>query len=336
MSARSPIDTVLERANWMAGVVVAIIAYLAFAYTANWWPFLKDAQKTPEVGLTSPTSPTPTLTLKTVSVTPTANFAPKPTDTPRPTAIPTLGIGSSKISPIDGATMVYVPAGEFLMGSTDADKQALDNEKPQHRVYLDAFWIDKFEVKNTLYEKCVTAGKCQLPNRTSSYARNSYYGNSEYDNYPVIYVSLNDATTYCTWASRKLPTEAQWEKAARWVDERIYPWGDTFNKSWFNANDPAKGDTKAVGMYSNDASLYGVMDMAGNVSEWVADWYDAKYYSVPQAFNSWRNPQGPISGEYRVARGGSWLGGLNEVRVTYRRYYAPNYWLNNVGFRCVE
>lgn len=136
MNTRSRIDTVLERANWIAGVVVAIIAYLAFAYAANWWPFLKDAQKIQETGLTMPNSPTPSLT-------------PKPSETPRATATPTLGIGSSKISPIDGAIMMYVPAGEFLMGSND-----YDSEKPPHPVYLDAFWVDKFEVTNAYKKMC--------------------------------------------------------------------------------------------------------------------------------------------------------------------------------------
>ncbi len=265
----------------------------------------------------------------TVTLSPTATFT-KPTDTVRPTATSAFGIGSTKISPIDGATMVYVPAGEFTMGSNDGD----DDEKPPHTVYLDAFWIDKFEVTNALYKKCVDAGKCIPPSERKSYTRSSYYGNSQFDNYPVIYVSWDDANKYCTWAGKKLPTEAQWEKAARGTDGRIYPWGNTFDVAKVNSSEsnPRPGDTTAVGSYPAGASPYGVMDMAGNVWEWVADWYDASYYNNSAS----RNPTGPTSGQYRVVRGGSWVISSNYVRAAYRSHDVPGIRNYIVGFRCAQ
>jgi formylglycine-generating enzyme required for sulfatase activity len=229
----------------------------------------------------------------------------------------------------DGARMVYVPEGEFEMGSNNGD----DDEKPVHRIFLDAFWIDVFEVTNALYKKCVDAGRCQPPGNSSSYTRSSYFGNSQFDNYPVIYVSWDDAHAYCTWAGKRLPTEAQWEKAARGTDGRIYPWGNTFDKNLLNSNEGGKGDTTAVGSYPGGASPYGALDMAGNVWEWVADWYDNGYYA-----NSPRqNPTGPSSGESRVLRGGSWNHFQNLARAAYRYDYGhPTNRYNDFGFRCAQ
>lgn len=275
-------------------------------------------------------SNTPTLTPKpTDTLRPTATTTPKPTDTPRPIAISTLGIGSTKISPIDGAAMMYVPAGDFTMGSNDGGS----DEKPVHTVYLDAFWIDKFEVTNALYKKCVDADKCLPPNNTSSYTRSSYYGNSQFNNYPVIYVSWDDANKYCTWTGKKLPTEAQWEKAARGTDGRIYPWGNAFDGAKLNSWDsnPRPGDTTAVGSYPSGASPYGAMDMAGNVWEWVADWYSSSYYT-----SSRNNPTGPSSGQYHVVRGGSWLNPSDTVRGAVRHLNTPDSRSSLLGFRCAE
>lgn len=368
MNQKSRLTTAAE----IAAILGTIITYLAFAYIIGWWPFPKDAQKTPEVGLIAPNSPTPTLipkiqtpttSMQTNAVVPTATFTPKPTDitrptststqkptdTPRPIATPTLVIGSSKISPIDGAVMMYVPAGEFLMGGGDADKEARDNEKPQRTVYLDAFWIDKYEVTNALYKKCVSAGKCQPPNPTKSYTRDAYYGNSQYDNYPVIYVSWDSANTFCSWANKKLPTEAQWEKVASWDDakkeKRIYPWGNAFDGTrvnfcdsncqfdWKDKNvNDGYADTSPVGNYASGASFYGVVDMAGNVWEWVADWYDANYYKNSPS----RNPTGASSGNVRVVRGGSWHFNADYVRAANRLIRYPGYLDGNLGFRCVE
>lgn len=265
--------------------------------------------------------------------------------TPVPnTPTPTLGMGSTQISPIDGAEMVYVPAGEFTMGSDDGDS----NEKPVHTVSLDTYWIDKYEVTNALYKKCVGKGNCARPAETKSYTRNSYYSNSQYDIYPVIYVSWNDARDYCAWAGKRLPTEAEWEKAARGADGQIYPWGDewdvrtTRRLNFSDKNNPTGpsdtfandgyGDTAPVGSYQNGASPYGALDMAGNVWEWVNDLYDSAYYSTSPR----ENPQGPSSGQSRVLRGGSFDYLPSSARAAYRGFNAPDYRSSSLGFRCAQ
>jgi formylglycine-generating enzyme required for sulfatase activity/tetratricopeptide (TPR) repeat protein len=234
----------------------------------------------------------------------------------------------------DNAWMVYVPNGEFPMGASSSDSQASDNEKPQHTVYLDSFWIDKYEVINALYKRCVDAGKCSAPSDRSSYTRSSYYGNSWFDNYPVIYVSWNDASTYCAWAGKRLPTEAEWEKAARGTDGRVYPWGNTFEGAKVNSSDsnPRPGDTIEVGKYPNGASPYGALDMAGNVWEWVADWYGDNYYSISPR----NNPKGPSSGPSRVLRGGSGYVNQSYVRASFRGINTPDYRYYSTGFRCAQ
>ncbi len=306
------------------------------------------------VGPFKPSSPTTSMVVETAAThKPTEASgpaeAPKPTTAPptfapttipptipqAPTVVPTStpGIGASKIS-ADGATMVYVPAGDFTMGSNDGNS----NEKPVHTVYLDGFWIDKFEVTNILYKKCVDAGKCQRPSETSSEKRSSYYGNATFDSYPVIFVSSIDASAFCAWANKRLPTEAQWEKAARGTDGRIYPWGNSLNKNLLNSIEGGLRDTTAVGSYPGGASPYGAMDMAGNVWEWVADWYAENYYSISPR----NNPQGPSLTQERIIRGGSWRGGFdtrgiyNYMRAAFRYNIDPGTKTDAIGFRCVE
>jgi len=275
---------------------------------------------------------TPSPTEWPVTESPTSIKLPTQTSTTTPTetpAEPSLDIGSTMIGR-DGMVLVYVPAGEFLMGSTDADTQASSDEKPQHTVYLDAFWIDQTEVTNAMYAKCVSAGICQEPVNKSSHTHSSYYGNPEFDNYPVIYVDWNRAKTYCEWAGRDLPTEAQWEKAARGIDGRTYPWGEGIDASRANY-DQNVGDTTLVGSYQSGKSSYGVFDMAGNVIEWVKDWYSRTYYqSSPVA-----NPPGPDTGKSRVLRGGSWDFTGYYMRSAYR--FGNDFWAAYyvyIGFRC--
>ncbi len=228
-------------------------------------------------------------------------------------------------------TLVCVPAGDFLMGSTDADGNAYGDEMPQHTVYLDAYWIDQTEVTNAQYAQCVAAGVCRRPDSERSWTRSSYYGSSQYADFPVIEVSWDDAVDYCTWAGRQLPSEAQWEKAARGTDGRIYPWGNqapnTNLLNYFNN----LGDTTAVGSYPDGASPYGALDMAGNVWEWTADWYDSDYYS---SRTTWRNPAGPSSGDNRVLRGGSWNDSARAGRAALRGRVTPGSRASNLGFRC--
>jgi len=220
-----------------------------------------------------------------------------------------------------------VPEGNFSMGSNNGDA----DEKPIHSVYLDAFYIDKFEVTNALYQACVNAGTCKAPIHADSFTRSSYYGNSLYDNYPVIYVDWNMANTYCTWREASLPTEAQWEKAARGTDERTYPWGRGVDCQKANYQGCVNG-TSEVGTYEGGKSFYGVYDMAGNVWEWVADWYSEAYYRSSPPFN----PLGIDLGRARVLRGGSWSRDPYNIRTSNRLNYAPTYTNFDAGFRCAS
>jgi len=234
----------------------------------------------------------------------------------------------TQVSEKDGMVMVYVPAGNFSMGSNNG----AEDEQPVHTITLDAYWIDRTEVTNGMYALCVQAGDCQPPPYSDSYTRSSYYGNSHYADYPVIYVDWNNAGAYCGWAGRRLPTEAEWEKAARGTDGRTYPWGyGSPNSSRLNYNENV-GDTTAVGKYPSGASPYGALDMAGNVWEWVADWYDAGYYEGSPA----SNPQGLPLGSNRVLRGGSLNNDEDGVRSAFRQWINPSVNVNSFGFRCVR
>ena len=281
-------------------------------------------------------TPTPT-NYPLISVSTSAPTRIVPTNTivqPVLTDIPTLGIGSTMISQEDGMVMVYVPAGEFSMGSANGEI----DEKPVHTVYLDAFWIDRTEVTNGMYAKCVQTGRCGPPMWSSSFTRENYYGDPEFDDYPVNNINWYNADLYCDWANRHLPTEAEWEKAAGWDETKnylyIYPWGNSINCSLANYSDEngsCVGDTVKVGSYLNGKSPYGALDMAGNVIEWIYDWYDENYYSISPS----TNPLGPDSGQYRVFRGGAWDHAWNGVRVSWRTPWDPSKNGYNIGFRCV-
>jgi formylglycine-generating enzyme required for sulfatase activity len=251
----------------------------------------------------------------------------------------TPGIGTTQVSAKDGMVLVYVPAGSFLMGSTDAeiaqsqikyDVSVFDNEKPQHTVYLDAYWIDRTLVTNAQYARCVQAGKCSPPQSTKSHTRDSYYDNAQYANYPVIYVTWDDAKYYCAWAGRRLPTEAEWEKAARGTDRRFYPWGNQAPNTSLTNFDMNVGDTTEVDKYPAGASPYGALDMAGNVWQWVADWYGENYYkNSPE-----RNPTGPGSGSSRVPRGGAFYFDASAERSAGRFGVESDLTGDDFGFRC--
>jgi formylglycine-generating enzyme required for sulfatase activity len=261
--------------------------------------------------------------------TPTPTPTLPPTSTPEPSATPLPPAGAMSFSTSDGMTSVYVPAGEFLMGAAD-DGDAAPDEKPQHSVFLDAFWIDRTEVTNTQYQRCVLTDGCSPPLRADSQEQPVYYGNPRFAAYPMIYVTWAQARVYCQWAGRRLPTEAEWEKGARGTDGRIYPWGnETPDASRLDLDSPLL-DTQAVGLATAGASPYGALDMAGNVWEWVGDWYQADYYAVSPS----GSPLGPEAGTERVLRGGAYTTRL-AVRASDRYSFNPGTARNNIGFRCV-
>jgi formylglycine-generating enzyme len=232
----------------------------------------------------------------------------------------------------DGAEMVLVPAGEFSMGSEE-----YDDERPRHQVYLDALYIDKYEVTNARFQRFVQAtGYRTLSERAGNSdtwlaPRGSGSSVAGLEQHPVVHVSREDAKVYCTWAGKRLPTEAEWEKAARGTDGRRYPWGNQFDSRQGNFAGENNG-TVPVGSYEGGKSPYGAYDMAGNVWEWVADWYDANYYRNSPT----RNPQGPASGEQAVLRGGGWDGNALRVRAPNRYVVAPAPRIDGVGFRCAK
>jgi formylglycine-generating enzyme required for sulfatase activity len=217
--------------------------------------------------------------------------------------------------------MVYVPAGEFLMGSDAGD--ASNSERPQHAVYLNGFWIDRTEVSEDQAAQCVAAGVC-----TGLFALRG-------SQLPTHYASWEEARIYCAWVEARLPTEAEWEKAARGTDGRTYPWGNSEpNNDIANytvVHTTANRVNEPVGTRLGGASPYGALHMAGNVWEWVADWFDATYY----ARSPYRNPTGPESGSEKVLRGGSANNSKWEIRASYRFSASPTQGsLHGMGFRC--
>ena len=289
---------------------------------------------------------------------------PTPTQVPEPTDKPTGVPGSTdQMEPIDtririrdGMTLVFVPEGQFEMGS-DQDERA----RPVHTVAVDAFWIDQTEVTNAMFTAFLNEEGNQVEEGVSwlepgAGHRGIVYGHIDetdglfrpqagYEDYPVVEVSWYGAAAYCAWAGARLPTEAEWAYAARGPQSLRYPWGNTFDGTRANycdvnctyewrdtAFDDGSAQWTSVGSYPDGASWCGALDMAGNVWEWVSDWWSEQYYAQSPT----DNPQGPDSGTLHPARGGSWFDEGREAELTRRAGLTPSsYRMHWVGFRCV-
>lgn len=284
--------------------------------TRTWTPTIS-----PEPYRRDTDTPSPTFTLSpSWTPTPPWTFTPSPTAT-SPAHLP--------------AGMLEVPAGDFTMGdsishassiclqfSGDCETITFADEAPAHLVHLDAFWIDQTEVSNAMYAQCVAAHQCSDNGKSSN-------------NLPATNVSWHDAAAYCAWAGKRLPTEAEWEKAARGTDGRTFPWGNAAPTCAMANFDPTigsacNGKAVPVGSYPGWASPYGALDMAGNVWEWVADWFEGGYYS----HSPYSNPTGPATGELRVMRGGSFINPEGYLVPTGRGMNYPEQRTAWAGFRC--
>jgi len=254
-------------------------------------------------------------------------IAPTETETPPPSATPFL----TEIKDERNVTMIYVPAGEFTMGSDDTGDIG---SRPAHKVSVDAFYMDKYEVTNEMYDACVYAVECRKPKTLGSATRNTYFGNPTFSAYPVVFVEWRMASAYCAWRGARLPTEAEWEKAARGADDtRIYPWGgDKPDCSYANFAG-CLGDTAPVEQYDKGLSPYGIYGLSGNVWEWTSTLFD--YYP----YDAEDGREDPQKLGKRIARGGAWNafgGNAGNVRLDTRLQLDPAYGGAYVGFRCVR
>lgn len=313
----------------LAGVLVVL---LALAY---WLARLGLGSAAPAAATATAPSEL-ALALTQLAPVPSPTFDPALQPTPTPEAL---------VDPLTEARLIYIPGGVFRMGN---DEGARD-ERPSHMVRLDAYFIDETEVTNAAYARCVAAEVCTPPQRLGATFHPSYYGDPLYDDYPVIFVNWGQAAQFCAWRGGRLPTEAEWEYAAgyRPAVARMmrYPWGEVMTgplDNFCDRNctraernvelDDGYRDTAPVRAFPDGRSAFGLYSMAGNVLEWVADWYDADYYRASAAVN----PMGPTQGTARAIRGGSWLSTQEDLVVTARSAFVPEVARANLGFRCAQ
>lgn len=247
-----------------------------------------------------------------------------PAAVPSPTIVPISLAGpqgGTTMAWVDGSALVYIPPSEFAMGNGGFDA-------PEHNITLSGYWIYQTKVTNRMFAQCVAVGSCTAPTQELG---GPVYSNPEYANHPVVGVTWDQSQAYCSWAQGRLPTEAEWEKAARGIQANLYPWGneepacDLLNFAY------CVGHTSEVDAYADGASPYGVLEMVGNVFEWVGDWYGESYYSeAPSA-----DPTGPDSGTTRVVRGSSFETDPNQSETAIRHFLNPSNHRRDTGFRCV-
>jgi formylglycine-generating enzyme required for sulfatase activity len=246
------------------------------------------------------------------------------------------------LTPVPADAMVLIPAGSFMMGLNvdkamdeckkyrpDCMREWFSNSEPVHSVDLPAFYMDVYEVTNGNYKVCVTEGKCQPPRLTKSATHEVYYGNPQFDNYPVVNVNWTLAKTYCEWRGARLPTEAEWERAARSTDQRTFAWGEGLDTNHANYSDSKIGDPTAVGSYELGKSQDGIYDLTGNVWEWVADEYNAYPGGSATAHPDFGK-------KFRAIRGGAWFDPGNSIIAGYRGGLDPGHDFGNIGFRCAR
>jgi len=259
-------------------------------------------------------------------------------------------IGQTWISPADGAELVCVPGGPFRMGADNSDPLAGDDEKPAHTVSLHPFWIDRTEVTNSRYYRCMAAGVCRPKiYETTALTYIPYSVHPDFQDNPALIYLYEDAADYCRWAGRRVPTEAEWEKAARGTDDRMYPWGnelDCGHADYYVCNHIPEYDPKnprcgyssycrtaRVDEYPSGASPYGALNMSGNVWEWVSDFYSPDFYAKSPVVN----PTGPATGEFHTRRGGGATSLAADLRVTVRASgKGEHYYDGQMGFRCAS
>jgi len=226
--------------------------------------------------------------------------------------------------------MILVPEGPFVMGSDDGNF----DEMPRREVHVDSFYIDEYLVTNQDYKIFVEEAGHRAPLLDLPWSKKYDWSNGTFPkgtgNWPVVIVDWHDAMAYCEWAGKRLPTEAEWEKAARGSDRRIWPWGNDWDPKRLACS--GVGHPQPVGTYPDGKSPFGCFDMAGNVWEWTSDWYNNRYYGIAPS----RNPKGPDSGEERVLKGGAWIHSGFSVRCAMRFHKPPEYCDNYIGFRCAK
>jgi formylglycine-generating enzyme required for sulfatase activity len=311
------VGLILQQRGEQQGVGIAVQADFVRPIVQRWVGQLPATAvgtavpETPQAAKPAPPAP------QTPAVQPPAPAPPAPAAPPRPSAPPYAIRGK------DGKEMVLVPAGKFWMGCNEKVDASCDkDEKPGGEMHLDAFYIDKHEVTVADYRKCAEAGTCSTA-ATGEYCN---WGKSGRENHPINCVDWKQAKTYCeAWAGGRLPTEAEWEKAARGTDGRVYPWGNPWDSSKVNVG-PL--ETVPVGSYPTGAN--GLYDMAGNVWEWTSSLYKSSRYEASDG------REDPKSSEARVVRGGSWPNTAESTRASNRNRDDPEYRSNYVGFRCAK